>query len=194
MVEVHYTKADPGDLLMTVEVTNAGPEPDVLHVLPTLWFRNTWSWDPAATASAMTATGRASVAVPHPFLGELEFLAGPGPDGTQPELLFCDNETNPDRLYGQPGPRYPKDGISDHIVSGAATVNPEHVGSKVRGLVPAGGGPGRDAARPPVERQCVQRVLPRRQRGGAGGVPPDRLDRPGRRSDPAPPWRGALDR
>jgi hypothetical protein len=130
VVEVHHTKADPGDLLMTVEVTNAGPEPDVLHVLPTLWFRNTWSWDPAATASAMTATGRASVAVPHPFLGELEFLAGPGPDGTRPELLFCDNETNLDRLYGQPGPFYPKDGINDHIVSGAATVNPEHVGSK----------------------------------------------------------------
>jgi mannosylglycerate hydrolase MGH1-like protein len=131
VVEVHYAKADPDDLLITVEVTNAGPEPDVLHVLPTLWFRNTWSWDPTGAQPAMVATGRASVAVPHPFLGELEFLVGPHPDGAPPELLFCDNETNLDRLYGQPGPRFPKDGINDHVVSGAATVNPEQLGSKV---------------------------------------------------------------
>ena len=115
---------------MTVEVTNAGPEADVLHVLPTAWFRNTWSWELDAAAETMVATGPTTVGIAHPFLGELELIAGPGPDGALPELLFCDNETNLGRLYGQPGPQYPKDGINDHVVSGAPTVNPERRGSK----------------------------------------------------------------
>jgi hypothetical protein len=55
----------------------------------------------------MAATGPTTVGIPHPFLGELELVAGRGPDGTHPELLFCDNETNVGRLYGRPGPRYP---------------------------------------------------------------------------------------
>ena len=67
---------------------------------------------------------------PAPFLGELELVAGPAPDGTHPELLFCDNETNVGRLYGLPGPRYPKDGVNDHVVAGAPTVNPDRRGSK----------------------------------------------------------------
>ncbi|MGE3286160.1 MAG: glucosidase [Pseudonocardia sp.] len=130
VVEVHYAKADPTDLLMTVEVTNAGPEADVLHVLPTLWLRNTWSWEPGAEAPVLAATGDATVAVPHPFLGELELAAGRGPDGTGPTLLFCDNDTNTARLYGVPGPAYPKDGINDHVTAGAPTVNPERTGSR----------------------------------------------------------------
>ena len=55
IVEVHYAKADPTDLLMTVEVTNAGPEADVVHVLPTLWFRNTWSWEDAPHRPSLRA-------------------------------------------------------------------------------------------------------------------------------------------
>src|SRR6185312_9337916 len=77
VVEVLYAKADPTDLLVTVKVTNAGPESDVLHVLPTVWLRNTWSWDPDAAAPVLTATGDTSVALTHPFLGELELVAGP---------------------------------------------------------------------------------------------------------------------
>ncbi len=130
VVEVNYAKADPTDLLMTVDVTNAGPERETLHVLPTLWWRNTWSWDPEADAPVLTATGPDKVAVSHPFLGELELVAGPGPDGTEPALLFCDNETNTARMYGQAGAAFPKDGINDHVVAGAATVNPERTGSK----------------------------------------------------------------
>jgi len=102
----------------------------VLHVLPTAWYRNTWSWEAGVAPDTMAATGPTSVGIPHPFLGELELVAGPGPDGTQPELLFCDNETNTGRLYGRPGPRYPKDGINDHVVAGAPTVNPDRRGSK----------------------------------------------------------------
>ncbi len=131
IVEVHYAKADPLDLLMTIQVTNAGPDAALLHVLPTAWFRNTWSWDPGAQKPELAAGGPNAVRVGHPFLGQLELLAGPGPDGNAPSLLFCENETNHGRLYGvASSPRYPKDGINDHVVRGAATVNPEQHGTK----------------------------------------------------------------
>jgi len=154
IVEVHYAKADPGDITMTVQVTNAGPDAATLHVLPTAWFRNTWSWEenaarpqiaaadsappagsPAAgsPAAGSPAAGSpaAAAAIEHPFLGSLELLAGAAPDGTAPRLLFCENETNSELLFGSPsGTPYPKDGINDHVVSGAATVNPQQRGTK----------------------------------------------------------------
>jgi hypothetical protein len=128
---VHYAKADPGDLLMAISVTNAGPEPATLHVLPTAWFRNTWSWDESEPRPALAALGDSAVAVAHPFLGPLELIAGSGPDGLVPRLLFCENETNTQRLFGAaPVTPYPKDGINDHVVSGAATVNLAGQGTK----------------------------------------------------------------
>jgi hypothetical protein len=134
IVEVHYAKADPGDLTMTVQVTNAGPDAATLHVLPTAWFRNTWSWEENAVRPEIAASGSttgATVRIEHPFLGSLELLAGAGPDGTVPDLLFCENETNRALLFGSPAsPPYPKDGINDHVVSGAATVNPARRGTK----------------------------------------------------------------
>jgi hypothetical protein len=131
IVEVHYAKADPRDLLMTVQVTNAGPDLDTLHVLPTMWFRNTWSWDFDAPKPALEATGTASIGIRHPFLGQLELMGGPGPDGAAPSLLFCENETNDRRLYGVPSTTpFPKDGINDHVISGTGTVNPDHRGTK----------------------------------------------------------------
>jgi hypothetical protein len=131
VVDVHYVKADPTDLLISVELTNAGPEPATLHVLPTAWLRNTWSWEQGAERPELSADGDGTVRVDHPTLGELELIAGPGPDGTPPELLFCHNETNVPRLFGgPPDTPYPKDGINDHVVSGAATVDPDRRGSK----------------------------------------------------------------
>jgi hypothetical protein len=131
ITEVWYAKADPTDLLMTVRITNAGPTADTVHVLPTAWFRNTWSWDAGATKPVLAMTGESAVTVEHPFLGNLELLAGPGPDGTLPKGLFCENETNAARLYGAaPVTPYPKDGINDHVIGGAATVNPDQRGTK----------------------------------------------------------------
>ncbi len=131
ITEVWYAKDEPTDLLMTVRITNAGPAADTVHVLPTAWFRNTWSWDVGATKPVMAMTGESSVTVEHPFLGNLELLAGPGPDGTLPKGLFCENETNLARLYGaKPLTPYPKDGINDHVISGAGTVNPDQRGTK----------------------------------------------------------------
>jgi hypothetical protein len=134
IVEVSYAKASPDDLCMTISVTNAGPDSAALHVLPTAWFRNTWSWDrpgPARPALAAAPADPAVVAIAHPFCGELELIAGPAPDGTVPTSLFCENETNVARLYGaSPVTPYPKDGINDHVVGGAATVNPARTGTK----------------------------------------------------------------
>jgi hypothetical protein len=144
ITEVRYAKADPDDLLMAVTVTNAGPDAAELHVLPTAWFRNTWSWEPGAPKPVLAAAGPAQVRVAHPSLGGLELLAGPGPDGSVPGLLFCENETNTGRLFGVPAATpYPKDGINDHVIHGAATVNPELRGTKCavwyRVAVPPGG-------------------------------------------------------
>jgi hypothetical protein len=131
VVDVHYAKADPTDILMTIRVTNAGPDTELLHVLPTMWYRNTWSWGVGVTPPTLAATATGTVAVEHPFLGELELLPGPDTQGRSPELLFCDNETNLSRLYGvSEGPAYPKDAINDHVVSGADTVNPQRRGTK----------------------------------------------------------------
>ena len=100
VVDVAHAKADPHDLLMEVSVTNAGPEPATLHVLPHLWFRNTWSWDVGAERPSLRATRPDRVAVDHPRFGELAWELDAGPDGALPELLFCENDTNLARLYG----------------------------------------------------------------------------------------------
>jgi hypothetical protein len=144
ITEVCYAKADPDDLLMAITVTNAGPAADTLHLLPTAWFRNTWSWDQDAPKPVIEAAGETSARIEHPFLGTLELLAGSAPDGTAPELLFCENETNSSRLFGVPSDTpYPKDGIGDHVIHGAATVNPDRRGTKCaawyRLTVPPGG-------------------------------------------------------
>jgi hypothetical protein len=142
IVEVHYAKDGPDDLLMRISVTNAGHEPATLHVLPTAWFRNTWAWGDGVPRPEMSAAnaagadpgrpaGPARVAVPHPFIGDLELLAGPAPDGQSPELLFCENETNSELLWGAPPiTPYPKDGIGEHVIAGKPTVNPARTGTK----------------------------------------------------------------
>lgn len=125
VVTVDYAKDGPHDLLMRVTVENAGPEAATLQVLPTLWYRNTWSWGdgdgskPSLRLDSERVVGSSST-------GSLA-LRGQG----SPRALFCDNETNSRRLFAdEDSPAYPKDGINDHVVSGAATVNPANVGTK----------------------------------------------------------------
>jgi hypothetical protein len=131
ITEVHYAKAGPDDLLMAIQLTNAGPEAETIHVLPTAWFRNTWSWGDGEPRPSMRASGDRSVAIDHPIVGEMELTGAANPAGDGPQLLFCENDTNVARLYGaaQPTP-YPKDGINDHVIHGAATVNPERAGTR----------------------------------------------------------------
>ena len=142
-VEVTYAKADPVDLLMRINVKNFGPEADDLHVLPTLWFRNCWSWGDGATPKPTLRFGRDGVVAELDPDTIYELVAAEGPEGP-PTALFCENETNTARLFGHPsGTPFPKDGINDHVVDGAATVNPDEMGTKAawwyRMTVDAGG-------------------------------------------------------
>jgi hypothetical protein len=128
-VEVTYAKSAPTDVHMRVSITNHGPETRTLHVLPTLWFRNTWTWAEGQRPRISWVDDGLQVS-DHALAGyRLECAAAP--DGEAPEPLFCENETNHARLDGGENTTpYPKDGINDHVVSGAATVNPDLEGSK----------------------------------------------------------------
>jgi hypothetical protein len=135
-ITADFAKATEEELLVRVSVRNAGPEAAAIDVLPTLWFRNTWSWQPGAEKPSIRLE-RGALAAEHADLGT-RFLSASG----EPEPLFCENETNAARIFGLDGPPYPKDGIADHVVHGAATVNPGRVGTKAafrhRLEVPAG--------------------------------------------------------
>jgi hypothetical protein len=128
IVEADYAKADPDDLRIRLRITNPGPEAETLHVLPTVWFRNTWSWgqDGQAEKPRLATAGDEAIS-----LGDMVLQAAPGPDGAMPRQVYCENETNAQRLFGAPSStQYPKDGINDHVVHGAATVNPAREGTK----------------------------------------------------------------
>ncbi|MEV4617370.1 glucosidase [Asanoa sp. NPDC049573] len=127
-VTVEYAKAGPTDMCVRITAANRGPDQAILHVLPTLWFRNTWSWGlPGRDAvPTLAADGDNRLVGSHWVLGDL-VLEGDG----APVPLLCDNESNAKRLWGLPGgTRYPKDGINDHVVQGAPTVNPAGTGTK----------------------------------------------------------------
>ena len=123
-VTVDYAKAAPDDICLRVEIRNAGPEQASIDVLPTLWFRNRWSWEPGVAKPSIVERDGALVAHDE-GLGTM-VLTGSG----APEALFCENETNTRRLWDAAGPQYPKDGINDHVLSGAATVDPARTGTK----------------------------------------------------------------
>jgi hypothetical protein len=124
-VLVEYAKAAPNDLCIRVEVRNAGPDEATIHVLPTLWFRNTWSWGLDDRRPSLVSDG-AAIRAEHWQLDHMVLVG----DGAL-EALFCDNETNARRLWGVDGTTtYPKDGINDHVLHGAPTVNPLGAGTK----------------------------------------------------------------
>ena len=127
-VFVEYAKAGPDDILIRISAANRGPEPAEVHVLPTLWFRNMWSWGSALYAERPTLRrdGTAIVA-DHTRLGRYVLVC----DGS-PDFLFTENETNYRRLFNTPNrARFVKDGINDAIVHGHAdAVNPDGTGTK----------------------------------------------------------------
>ncbi|MGI8912576.1 MAG: MGH1-like glycoside hydrolase domain-containing protein [Chloroflexota bacterium] len=124
-ITADYAKAGPEDILVRLTVRNAGPEEATLEVLPTLWFRNTWSWGADDRKPSLTLAD-SHIQTQHWSL-EQRMLSWDG----RPDALFCENESNAARLWpGAGGTAYPKDGIGDHIIHGAATVNPEHHGTK----------------------------------------------------------------
>ena len=124
-ITADYAKASTDDLLVRVTVRNAGPDAATIDVLPTLWFRNTWSWGLDPRRPSLRLEGPAIFAEHWDLGGRWLSVSG------TPTPLFCENESNAERLWGRDGSTdYPKDGIGDHILLGTATVNPELTGTK----------------------------------------------------------------
>src|SRR5438093_9388364 len=130
-VVVEYGKAAPDDVLVRITATNRGPEAAELHLLPTLWYRNTWSWDTGGPERPTLRAGRDSrhavIEAEHPSLGARWLYCEGGPD-----LLFTENDTNTARLFDVPNARpYVKDSINAYVVEGSKdAVNPERRGTK----------------------------------------------------------------
>ncbi len=140
-VVVEYAKAGVEEILVRVSVTNRGPEAANLRLLPTLWFRNTWAWGYNPTRPVVRAgkSGPTAIELQHKYYGVRRLYC----DGT-PELLFTENDTNFQRLFGVENPtRYTKDGINNYVVNGCATcVNPAKTGTKAAAHYKLSLGPG----------------------------------------------------
>jgi hypothetical protein len=144
-VFVEYAKQAPEDLLIRITVVNRGPDAATLHVLPTLWFRNTWSWSRAEAATkpvlhaSPAGAGTLAITALHEALGGRRLLC----EGAR-ALVFTENESNDERLLGTPNRTpYVKDAFDRWLVAGeAAAVNPERTGTKAAAHYPLAVAPG----------------------------------------------------
>ena len=139
-VFVEYAKADPEDVLVKISVHNRGPEAAEVHVLPTLWFRNTWTWEEGEPKPILVQVRDGTIHASHPKLADYTLQC----EGV-PELLFTENESNAGRLWGLPNPSpYVKDAFHEYVIAGKReAVNPAKTGTKAAAHyvldVPAGG-------------------------------------------------------
>ena len=125
-VFVEYGRINPTDVNMLITVHNRGPETAVIHLLPQLWFRNTWSWKAGASKPLISAASLQSVNVAHHDMGEFQFFVQKAD-----EWLFTDNETNVRRFYDSKTGGYFKDAFHDYVIQGnSAAVNPALKGTK----------------------------------------------------------------
>ncbi|MFV8464343.1 MGH1-like glycoside hydrolase domain-containing protein [Flavobacterium sp. LB1P62] len=141
-ISIEYAKADEQDILIKVTVENRSNVAAPMTVLPTLWFRNTWCWgyEKYSHKPILTGIGNSIIEVNHRLVGHFKLYAE-----NAKEILFCENETNFERLYNSPNPtHYTKDGINDYIVNKRKdAVNPNHIGTKASvkfdDVIPANG-------------------------------------------------------
>lgn len=126
-VFVEYAKNSPDDILVRITVHNRGPEAARLHLLPTLWFRNTWSWGEGDQKPVLRAQGSCAIQASHNDLGQYWLYC----DGDA-ELLFTENESNAQHLWGQPNNTpYVKDAFHAYLISKKSeAVNPAKTGTK----------------------------------------------------------------
>ena len=136
-VVAEYAKASPEDIVMRITLHNRSNEEALLHVIPQLWFRNTWAWgrdhEPGYSKKPQMRLGaRRCVALAHPELGRYLWEVGVASNGVEPQFLFTENETNMERLFGSLNPRpFVKDAFHERIVFGnTRAVNPENEGTK----------------------------------------------------------------
>ncbi|MBA3938789.1 MAG: glucosidase [Planctomycetes bacterium] len=137
---VEYAKAGPEDICIRLTVANRSAASATIHLLPTLWFRNSWSWGAGDEARAarprLWLAGDGSVASSHDTLGAMECAAAPASDGTRPQWLFTENDTNQAQLFGADNATpYVKDAFHRYVVDGErAAVNPARTGTKAAAL------------------------------------------------------------
>ncbi|HEY6071746.1 MAG TPA: hypothetical protein VIU85_10270, partial [Chthoniobacterales bacterium] len=130
-IEIEYAKAGTHDVLIRVNATNCGPEPAPLHLLPTIWFRNTWSWGRSNSKPALRKTSDEGhvvvITASHPELGDYNLFCDSVDD-----VFFTENDSNGERLWGVSNATpFVKDSINDHLVASKIdAVNPENVGTK----------------------------------------------------------------
>ncbi|MGH7165150.1 MAG: MGH1-like glycoside hydrolase domain-containing protein [Nitrospiraceae bacterium] len=135
-VTAEYAKASPDDILIRITVANRGPELATLHLLPTLWFRNTWSWGRTGEGywprPNLSRQGKTRLLAEHTSLGRYILEAEPLKNADEPDFLFTENESNFSRLYGTGNTsRYVKDAFHDYVVHGQTeAVNPQEIGTK----------------------------------------------------------------
>ncbi len=135
-VEVEYAKAGSDDLLIQITATNRGPDASTLHLLPTLWFRNTWSWgrlaDDTTSRPELYQRDDGRIEAAHVTLGTFLFLLDPANQADLRDLLFTENETNRQRLFGVPNEQpFVKDAFHDVVIHGREdAVNPGCFGTK----------------------------------------------------------------
>ena len=128
-ISIEYAKADEQDILIKVTVENRSNVAAPMTVLPTLWFRNTWCWgyEKYSHKPILTGIGNSIIEVSHRLVGHFKLYAE-----NAKEILFCDNETNFERLYNSPNlTQYTKDGVNDYVVNKRKeAVNPNRIGTK----------------------------------------------------------------
>ncbi len=135
-VTVEYAKGDPEDLFIQITVQNRGPDAALVHLLPTLWFRNVWSWgregEHFGSRPVMRAANARRVEIDGAASGRLVLVAHDASDGSAPSLLFTENDTNTSRLFGVPNEApFVKDAFHRHVVDGEEdAVNSARQGSK----------------------------------------------------------------
>ncbi len=141
-VAAAYAKATPDDLCIRITVSNRAAVPAMIHVLPTLWFRNTWAWgcshEGCWVRPSIQRVDGGAVLARHATLGAFTCRAGPAPDGAPPAWLFTENETNTARLCGTPN-RYPyvRDAFHERVIHGRVdAVNPNGTGTKAAAWYP----------------------------------------------------------
>src|ERR1700746_1107018 len=175
-VFTEYAKASCEDVLIRITVANRGPVEATLSLLPTIWFRNTWSWGQDSYRPSLTSAGHlaipkeygipgaAVIEIDHKTYGKRWLLC----EG-EPELLFTENETNAERLFGSPNPSpYVKDSINDYVVAGKReALNPAKTGDRASALYRLRIAPGASATlrlrltdqRPKVVRMSAPRLV-----------------------------------
>jgi Mannosylglycerate hydrolase MGH1-like glycoside hydrolase domain len=141
-VFVEYAKADVEDILIKITAVNRGPEHASLQILPTVWFRNTWSWGKdlrrPMVRSGTTLPGGMCAELQHWQYGKRWLLCAGRPD-----LLFTENETNMQRLYSRQNRSFVKDAFHAYVINGdKGAVNPKQMGTKMAALYPVNLGPG----------------------------------------------------